>query len=503
VRHHQKVQPQVAGKPLQKKGACWPWKDNPHWLGIGGATIIEEMKTWLAAIHDRLRTSFWFMPTMMALAAAGLAALSLVADWKLNESALPLPAWIHPDAEGARALLSTIVGSIITVLSVVFSITIVSLTLAETEYGPRLLPNFMRDRGTKLVLGTFCANFLFCIIVFQSVTGGEIQFVPRLSVGLAVLLTIFSLGMLIYFVHHVAEIIQASSVIARASGDLHASIQRTFPQTPSHGNVEETATIAKESDPARSTQGRSILRQLKRESQPVPSIRDGYLTDIQEATLLAKAEQYDIAIEVVRKPGDFIVEGQALAQLAPLPHEDGEEVIASVRRCFLFSHRRSDRQDPISAVQHLVDVALRALSPSLNDPFTAVSCIHWLGAAIAKAARRSAAEHFRYDGKGRLRLVVEPPAFQALLSVAFDPIRQAAGTQTVVSDQLLETLGRIGALACDPRQRTALRKQAEQTYREAMRVVVDPDDRAALRHTYEQTCERLADEQTPAGQESN
>jgi uncharacterized membrane protein len=173
--------------------------------------------------------------------------------------------------------------------------------------------------------------------------------------------------------------------------------------------------------------------------------------------------------------------------------QEQKELDSDIYGCFIISHRRTDRQDPISAVHQLVDVALRALSPSLNDPFTAVACIDWLGAAMAKVMRRTLPARHRYDQEGRLRVVLPGEDLDSMLAAAFNGIRQAAGAQTVVSEQMIETLGRLGPMTRAPSQRSAIRTHVEMTYRQAMRSAKEPGDEARLTFRYEAALARLED----------
>ena len=195
------------------------------------------MKTKLINLWEALHTSFWFLPALMTFAAIGLSFATIALDWVVQESLLKRVAlvWIG-GIEGARQLLSTIAGSMITVAGVVFSITIVVLALASSQFGPRLLRNFMRDRGNQVVLGTFIATFTYCLLVLRSIHGGDgTPFVPYISVSLGIALALVSVAVLIYFIHHVSVIIQAPTVIAMVAAELEDGIERLFPEKLGQG----------------------------------------------------------------------------------------------------------------------------------------------------------------------------------------------------------------------------------------------------------------------------
>jgi uncharacterized membrane protein len=198
------------------------------------------MKAKLDHFLFQLRSSYWFVPSVMALLSIGVALGMIVVDQSVGEDGIQGYWWIYAGGpDGARAVLATVAGSIISVAGVTFSIKIAALTLASQQFGPRLLRNFMADRGNQFVLGTFIATFLYCLLVLRTVRSWEdAEFVPHLSVTLGVLLAVASLGVLIYFIHHIAASIQASNVIARVSGELQAAIDRLFPEDLGHGPAE-------------------------------------------------------------------------------------------------------------------------------------------------------------------------------------------------------------------------------------------------------------------------
>ena len=187
--------------------------------------------TRLRAWWDYLRGTYWAVPSAMAAAAVGLSVAMIQLDEATTATMLERWSWVYTGGpEGARAVLSTIAASMITVAGVTFSITIVALTLASQQFGPRLLKNFLRDLGNQIVLGTFVSTYLYCLLVLRTVRGSDAEeFVPHLAVTVGVVLAILSLGVLIFFIHHVATSIQASRIIANVANDLELAIERMFP----------------------------------------------------------------------------------------------------------------------------------------------------------------------------------------------------------------------------------------------------------------------------------
>ncbi|MEX0998785.1 MAG: DUF2254 domain-containing protein [Thermodesulfobacteriota bacterium] len=206
--------------------------------------ILKDLKSFLwffRALWYNVGSSFWFLPALMVASSIAFSFIMIYVDANIVKvSGIESLGWIYENKpEGARALLSTVAGSMITVAGVVFSITIVALTLASTQYGPRLLGNFMRDKGNQVVLGTFIATFTYCLLILRTIRGGEdSSFIPHLSVTIGVLFAIFSISVLIYFIHHAATSIQASNVISGVSKNLKHTIDLTFPERIGQGKTE-------------------------------------------------------------------------------------------------------------------------------------------------------------------------------------------------------------------------------------------------------------------------
>ena len=254
------------------------------------------MRLWLASKWEDIRTSFWFMPTLMVAAAIALSLATIHLD-----RAAPRHNWLATlgwtftrGPEGSRAVLSAVAGSMMTIASVTFSITIVALQLASSQFGPRLLRNFMRDRGNQVALGTFIATFTYCLLVLRTVNGTEDeQFVPHISVTVGLVLALASLGVLIYFIHHAAESIQAENVIAAVSRDLHQAIDRLYPEclgqeppSPAPGCGQRTSPRASSASPG-----------------AIAAPRSDYLQAIDVERLLRLAKERDVVISRGAAPG--------------------------------------------------------------------------------------------------------------------------------------------------------------------------------------------------------
>lgn len=421
--------------------------------------------TRLANRWESLRTSLWFVPALMTMGAVALSFLSVHIDGEVSAEWVRTVGWIWAGSpEGAREVLSTIAGSMITVAGVAFSITIVALTLASSQFGPRLLRNFVRDLGNQVVLGTFVSAFVYCLLVLRTVrSGDETDFVPYLSVTLGVVFALAGLGVLIYFIHHIATGIQAEHLIAAVAGELEDTIARLFPE--------------KLGEPGRQPPGLSekALEQIEKEGDLVEAHGSGYLQAVDSEELMSLASRKDLVLQLLEAPGSFVIEGGALARAWPAGRLDNG-TIGSIRAAFILGKGRTPTQDPEYAVHSLVEIGVRALSPGINDPFTAMTCLDWLGAALSGLAGREIPSRYRYDDQGRLRVIVDGADFEAVADAAFNQIRQYGRGSVSVLLRLLDTIAAVAGHLRRPEDRASLRLHADKALRDAREALVNELD---------------------------
>ncbi len=335
------------------------------------------------------------------------------------------------DADGARAILSTIAGSLITVTSLVFSLTLVTLTMASSQLGPRLIGKFISDRLVQFTLGSYVSTFSYALIVLRSVAGGEEAFVPVLSLHFAILGTLFCFGLLIAFIHHVAIIIQADWVIFSVADDLLNAMPRAFP--------EESDAESRSAARARQEETLKTLSDLA--PLAVKAEKSGYVQTLSPGPLAELAEKRGSFIRLLYRPGHYIVAGSTLAYCGTAIEESDYE---KVRAAFVLGPKRSAAQDIEFAVTALVEIALRALSPGINDPRTAIACIDWLTAAAARAMQGEAPPPLLCDKENTPRLWRDIVSFEGFIDCAFNEIRQAARDNVAVTLRLIETITRLG-----------------------------------------------------------
>ena len=422
-----------------------------------------------ARLWEALRTSYWFVPSVLA-AAAVAAALGLLELDARRGGEPPIGAWwlYGGSAAGARAVLAAIVSSMISVTSVVFSITIVVLSLASGQFGPRLVRNFMRDRATQLVMGVFIATFIYALIILGAVQGVDGRgFVPRLSVMFGVLLVVASAGFLIFFIHHIALAIQADHVVASISDELRHALDRMYPS-----GLGRSADDV-EADAARPAVDFPHVVE-------VPAERDGYLQIVDSDRLMETARRHDLVIELEHRPGHWLVRGSTLAILGSRKPIDPSHT-AAVGDAVVLARHRSLTQDVEFGFDQLVEVAVRALSPGVNDPFTAMTCIDWLSAHLRDLAGRGFPDRCRYDESGRLRLILHAPSFADFVGSAFDQIRRNARGSVEVLGRLLEGIEKVLEGTDQPHRRAPLERQAQLVILAAEAADLSPHDMADLR----------------------
>lgn len=389
--------------------------------------------SWWYALQDTL----WFIPAVMTSVAVALAIAAVQLDQQVLTDHRLHSWWIFEGgAEGARGVLSAIAGTTMTVATTAFSITIVALQLGSSQFSPRVLRGFTGDRGNQVVLGAFISTFAYSLLVLRAVRSQSADaavFVPSIAVSIAITMALLSIASLIYFFHHATRTIQASVVIDRAAQD-------TFRL------VEQELGIAAE---------RSNYAGLTLDSNPdveVSSETSGYVTGLDEHALCRLAERHDGTVFVHINTGDFLFTGTKIASMTVARDEgtdplhvidDVDAVIREVRRALTIDMERTLEQDVRLGFRQLADIAVKALSPGINDPTTATMCIDRLGEALLHARELPGGMRTRTDDSGHPRLVQKRPGFESLLHIAVQQIRHfGAGDATVIA-HLLRTLNAI------------------------------------------------------------
>jgi uncharacterized membrane protein len=396
----------------------------------------------LRKVLENVRSSLWFIPGVLVILAGATAFAMIAIDQATPHIGEDLPLVFGGGSDGARGLLSSIAGSMITVAGVVFSITIIALQLASSQFSPRVLRNFMRDMPSQLTLGSLLGAFVYAILVLRSVRASEDEggpFVPGLAISLGIVLTLVALGMLVFFIHHIATKIQVSTIVATVASDGQHAIETLWARDPPE-EADLSAIIPDEPPSA------------------IPARSSGYLQIVTTHELVEIASERRALLRLEQVPGDWVDAGTGIVSVWPASAID-PELIDGLNDRLGIGKERSMQQDVAYAPRQLVDVALRALSPSVNDPTSAVECIHRLGQLLLLAGRRNPPGALYRDEGGEPRLIIDYPGFPTLLDLAFDEIRRHAAGQPRVVLELVRVLTTL-CHELPPEHHAALRAQA-------------------------------------------
>lgn len=433
------------------------------------------MKVLFLKYWGNLRSSFWFMPSAMAAGAVALAFGSVAFDRAVLTERFGNVGWAYAGgAEGASAVLQTIAGSMITIAGVVFSLTLVALSLASSQFGPRVLRNFMRDTTNQLVLGTFIATFLYCLLVLRSIRRTGEVFVPHLSVTIGVGFAVASLAVLIFFIHHVSVSIQADRIVARIGDELLRAVDRMYPDT-----VSSEGAHSPDAAPAP-----VVPDAFDQEARMIGSPGDGYVILVDTGALTKIATEEEAILRLERRIGQYVVAGAPLASIRPGGRLT-DEVRDKVRSSFILGDQRAPGQDLEFAVIQLAEIAVRALSPGVNDPFTAIAAVDRLGSALCRLVRAGSPSAAYFDDERRVRVLAPPLTFPDVLDTAFNQIREHGRSSTAVTERLLEMLATIAAFAHRPEDRAALRRHADMVARGASVGLPADEDRRGVQDQYD------------------
>lgn len=449
------------------------------------------MKIHLVRYWDQLCTSYWFIPGLMALGAFVCAAALVYYDWHALEGSLPVFGLLDAlvaDASGARTVLATIAGSAITVAGVIFSITIVVLNMASAQFGPRLLRNFMEHSGSQVVLGIYVATFIYCLMVLSTVRSeDDMNFVPQHAVAGGLLLGMVSFAALIYFIHHVSIFIQVPNIIDDVATKLAQMLDKQFSERRPGGTHSRSQETYPEED--------------QENDLPVPefsagtwrglsSRRSGYVQAVDYERLLEIAVTRGLVLRLTCRPGHFMIARRALLHATPIEKVD-EAAVAEMTGAIILGPERTSTQDPEYGVRQLVEIALRALSPGTNDPFTAINAIDRLSAILAFVGTRVLGARVMCDKDNHVRLITKPSTYSGIVDAAFNQIRQHARGNVAVTLRLLSSITSICEMELPPSFRKALRAQVDAIYELNQECLPAGRDRETLETYYRGALEML------------
>ena len=406
-----------------------------------------SLKRRIAGRHtwDRVSVNFLFIPGIMAVFAAMLALLMYWLDGQIpNESLNTYSFVVSSTVEESRGYLLNMGTVILTTAGVVFTLLTLPLSTVAAQYGSRLLRIFLGDRTTQFVLGIFVATFTYSIVAAIIIPPAEINpDAPNITVTVGMYLLVISFASLILLIQHISTMLQAPNIAAAAGVELQGVVS------------EENRTEIRGGEFKRQTEKDLPGSIMETEPHLVVMNRTGYIKYIDLKSILPLAEKNDIVIRIVNKPGNFVRSGMVIARVWPAGRIDAE-LDQDIRNTFHLGRQRTPTQDAEYAVNQLTEMAVRAMSPAINDPFTAITCLDHLGNGLAMFVRQDVITPNIYDRNGQLRLMYDPVTFDELLNAAFDMLRHASSDNASVLLHMLKTIEVISQDAKSPDARQSL-----------------------------------------------
>lgn len=432
---------------------------------------------------DRLKVSFWFAPALMALAAVLLAWTMYRVDNLIPNEALQTSRFIlSGTVSELRSALLNIATTTLATAGVVFTLLTLPLSTVAAQYGSRLLRLFLGDRTTQLALGMFVGTFVYCLAAALAIAPSNVQPEgPQLTATVGLYLMLATFASLIVLVQHISTMLQAPNIAAAAGAELLDAVTVELPD-------EATSADSGSQDAPLTPAVKDTM--LETEGYPVYARKTGYIQYIDPAVMLTLAREKNLVIHLLRKPGHFVWRGGAVARVWPASQVD-EQLDKLIRRAFQIGNGRTPTQDVEYAVNQLVEMAVRAMSPAINDPFTAMTCLDHLGNGLSMFARQGGESRHIYDRDVHLRLLVEPVTFDGLLSAAFDMLRHASCDNASVLLHMLEVIDLIGKEAQAPEARQQLLRHVSLIRAESQAGALTGDDRRLIERSGEALLMRL------------
>jgi uncharacterized membrane protein len=428
------------------------------------------LKNYILSLWDYLRGSYWFLPSLLGCAAFALGFLLPILDTYISTAEIELPPSLHTTKGAARVVISVIASGMFSITGTVFSITVVALSLTSQQFGPRLLRTFMLDKLTQLTLGVFTATGIYSLLVLRIIKDEkDIVTTPHLSVAIAIIMAILSIAILIVFIHHLAMLIQAPQVVRAVADDLDDALERLFPESIDQAEKEGQADIE---------ELRKAADALGDKFHEIKSELNGYIQGIDLERVLNLAERNESTIELLYRPGNFIVDGALLAKVWGAELED--DFAKQINRSLLVGNRRTPRQDIECAIEELVEIAVRSLSPGINDPFTATHCLDWLSSSLSQLASRKLPSRFTQGENAKLRLISPELNFAKVLDTAFSSIRHHCKGDLFVAKHVLRALAQIARNTSTESQRAEVSRQAKLMVDEISEGLTNEYDRELL-----------------------
>lgn len=420
--------------------------------------------TKLSNFWEELKTSFWFIPALMLLLAIVASFGFIYLDNQIEY--YPdgfLKYLVSGSADSARSTLSIIASAMIGVAGTVFSITLVVLALASSQLGSRLLRNFMYDTLNQVVLGTYVSTFVYCLLISNSIKNNDdFNFVPVISVFVALIAALAGIILLIIFIHHISVSIQSNRVISDIAELMLKNIRKLFPDKIGEENKQPDPDV-------------ELLKMKFTFRKEIPCGKSGYLQSISSDDLMDLAKKEDLIIILHYRPGHYLVKDLNICEIL-CNKEPREDLTSKINGDLIIGKVRTPFQDAEFSIYQLVEIASRALSPGVNDPHTAIACIDNLTSLMSYLTSALFPSPFRYDKEGKLRIIADSLTFAGMLDASFNQIRQYAVDSPSVFIRLMEALIIIHQFAENDNQKKELFQHAKMIMNAAERSFEEPRD---------------------------
>ncbi|WP_338377848.1 DUF2254 domain-containing protein [uncultured Flavobacterium sp.] len=400
--------------------------------------------------YNKLMDTFWFIPVLIIILSIFLSVGLVILDQEVQLSQDGLGKYFFVNsADSARSILSTISGAMIGVAGTVFSVTLVALTLASSQFGPRLIKNFMYVRLNQVVLGSYVATYLYCLFVLNAIKENDsYTFMPIISILVAIIAALVNIILLIIFIHKIATSIQADKVISDVSENIHNQIHILYPKEIGEPLDHEKINIV------------DNIKAKYQNTIAIKSQKSGYLQYIDGEYLLKETSKSDTLLELHFRPGDHLVENVEIGKMY-FNNSLEEKQIKKICNQFLVGKTKVGDQDVEFSIHQMVEIASRALSPGVNDPYTAITCIDNLTASLCLFTKIDFPSKYRVDEEKKLRLIANTTDFEGLMNASFNQIRQFSAGSTAVIIKLMEALITINEFATKKSHKKAVIKHAK------------------------------------------
>ncbi|WP_194776087.1 DUF2254 domain-containing protein [Pararhodonellum marinum] len=400
---------------------------------------------------EELKATFWFFPVLIILIGIMMASGFIYLDTEFEKPDKWNQVILVKSADSARTILSTIAAAMITVAGTVFSITLVALTIASNQFGSRLVKRFMYDRINQVVLGTYVATFLYALLVLSVIRDNDnILFIPAFSVLFSLVISVGNILLLIIFIHHVSVSIQVDRIIADLFKTISSNIKSLFPEDMGEDRGDAKVWSQEE-----------IVREMTlTHSEEILSPDSGYLQYVDSEGLIKELLEKNQFLSLYFRPGKYLVKEQKIGEIHSKGKLDKKD-LEFIRKSLVIGKTRTHQQDAEFSIDQMVEVATRALSPGINDPYTAMTCVDNLTSSLCYLSKVKFPSSYRRDKNGQIRVITDCLTFEGMVNASFNQIRQFSAQVPSVLIRMMDGFITLDGFAKNEEQKKIIRKHAK------------------------------------------